>query len=113
MSPGLLDGTSYFKSMDGHRTLAPWFCASECSRMVSHSTSVTSTFAVRDTSTRHNQATKKGYHNQTSSARNAWDFSLIRLNLHVARMAAGLEPDGPSLHSQISQFRCMFAGEVR
>lgn len=39
MSPGLLDGTSYFKSMDGHR--------------------------------------------------NAWDFSLIRLNLHVARMAAG------------------------
>eukprot|EP00434_Breviolum_minutum_P043991 symbB.v1.2.039242.t1/scaffold6435.1/size21805/3 len=39
MSPSALDGTCYFKSMDGHR--------------------------------------------------NAWDFSLIRLNLHVARMAAG------------------------
>ena len=25
MSPALLDGTSYFKSMDGHRTLAPGF----------------------------------------------------------------------------------------
>lgn len=53
-----------------------------------------------------NQATSTRLPQPDLSARNEWDFSLIRLNLHVARMAAG-EPDGPSLHSQILQFRCM------